>query len=147
MITIRHTHLFDLLYKLALMIGMLAIVGLIAAILEPKFRALTQAGVKKGVPELVFSCIAAACAGAGFFPARFLLVKTVLNPILPSYLYIRFSLRTAVTWQEAEQLDFLFCGDAEGKWHPLKEVRRLSKADRRAALFEFADVIRSAKSR
>lgn len=63
------------------------------------------------------------------------------DPILDAfsaYLYIRQGLETRVSFAEAKALSFLFAGDAEGKWYPLAEVRKLPEENRKQYLFDFA---------
>lgn len=53
---------------------------------------------------------------------------------LAAWLYARVSLGARVSMPEARQLARLFQLDLSFKWIPLKEVRRLPKAERRTAL-------------
>ena len=53
---------------------------------------------------------------------------------IASWLYARVSLGAVVSLDEARQLTCLFAIDGSGKWVPLKEVKRLPKAERRQAL-------------
>lgn len=53
---------------------------------------------------------------------------------LAAWLYARVSLGAQVSMTEARQLARLFQLDLSFKWIPLKEVRRLPKAERRTAL-------------
>jgi hypothetical protein len=55
-----------------------------------------------------------------------------------AYFYIRQDLRTPVSFAEAKALSFLFAGDEEGRWYPMKEVRKLPKDQRKQYLFDFA---------
>lgn len=141
MATIRYTHGFDLLYQLAFMGGSLLLTGCVVSVLESPYTAITTAGVKAGIPEWVFTVVGIAGAIGTWVGSMFLLMKTILNPNLPSYLYIRCSLFTPVSWKEAETVAFLFSGDAEGRWYPLRELRKLPKELRRETLLEFADRI------
>ncbi len=58
---------------------------------------------------------------------------------LAAYLYVRQTLGTTVSFEEARALSFLFIGDADGKWYPLSEARKLPKENRKQYLFDFAD--------
>jgi hypothetical protein len=69
---------------------------------------------------------------------RAVLVRTVLPPWAPTYLYVNLSLGAAVTVREARLLAFMFDGSLQGRWYPMTSVRRLPRAGRRAALFDFA---------
>ena len=53
---------------------------------------------------------------------------------IASWLYARLSLGADVSMTEAHQLARLFQLDLSGKWVPLKEVKKLPRADRRNAL-------------
>lgn len=141
MATIRYTHGFDLLYQLVIMVGSLLLTVCIISVLEAPYTAITAAGVKAGIPEWVFTVVGIAGGIGAFIGSIFLLMKTVLSPNLPSYLYLRCCLFTPVTWKEAETVGFLFHGDADGRWYPLTELRKLPKDLRRETLFEFADLI------
>src|SRR5690348_5925628 len=53
---------------------------------------------------------------------------------LAAYLYIREELETKVSFEEAKALSSLFSGH-DGTWHPLTEVRKLPKDERKVYLF------------
>lgn len=63
----------------------------------------------------------------------------VLNDVA-TFLYIRNTLKTDVSLEEAKRLTFLFSGN-KGKWYPMEEVRKLPKESRREYLFERASSI------
>ena len=137
----RYTHGFDLVYKILLLAGCLFLTASSALLLEAPCKAITTAGEGAGVPMWVYNFIGVIGAIAAFIGSMVLLQKTVLNPILPTYLYIRSSLMTPVSWKEAETLEFLFQGDTEGRWYPLHELCSIPEELRRETLFEFADRI------
>ncbi len=141
MARIRYTHAFDFFYQLAFTVGRLVVTACIIAEFNAPYTAITAAGVRVGIPDWIFNVVGIAGAIGAFIGSNFLLTKTILNPNLPTYLYIRCSLLTPVTWKEAEQVGFLFKSVAEGGWHPLTELRKLPKDLRRETLFEFADLI------
>jgi hypothetical protein len=55
-----------------------------------------------------------------------------------AYFYIRQDSGTTLSFAEAKALSFLFVGDADGKWYPLTEVKKLPKEKRKQYLFDFA---------
>lgn len=61
---------------------------------------------------------------------------------LASYLHIRESLDTPVSFREAAELSFLFVANSDGKYYPLLEVLKLPKSDRKTYLFDVAKKIR-----
>jgi hypothetical protein len=141
MATIRYTHGFDLLYQLAFAVGTFVLTALVCVLAEPVWESISHAGIRIGIPEWVFTTLAVVGFIAILGGSIFILLKTVLKPGLPTYLYIRCELFAPVTWSEAEKLAFLFSGDANGKWYPLRELRKIPKEYRREVLFEFADKI------
>jgi hypothetical protein len=64
----------------------------------------------------------------------------ILNDVA-TFLYIRNTLKTDVSLEEAKRLTFLFSGNNNGKWYPMEEIRKLPKESRREHLFERASSI------
>jgi hypothetical protein len=60
---------------------------------------------------------------------------------IASWLYARVSLGADVSLGEAHQLARLFQLDLSGKWVPLKEIRRLPKAERRSAVLAALEML------
>ena len=125
-VTIRYTHGWSLLYQIMMWIASLALLCAIIAVAEPLLNALgpigdsiQAAGVSIGIPEAVFSIIGVILCIAAFFAAMggsiVLLMKTVLPRELPTYLYVRLSLLTPISWKEAKSVSFLFEGDQIGR--------------------------------
>lgn len=61
---------------------------------------------------------------------------------IASWLYARASLGAAVSLRDAHQLARLFQLDLSMKWIPLKEVKKLPKAERRSALLAALETLR-----
>jgi hypothetical protein len=61
---------------------------------------------------------------------------------IASWLYARVSLGAAVSLGDAHQLARLFQLDLSMKWIPLKEVKKLPKAERRTALLAALETLR-----
>lgn len=149
-VTIRYTHGWNLLYQIVMWIASIALFVAIISVAEPLLNALEpigtgiqEAGVSIGIPEVVFSIIGVILGIAAFLAAMggsvVLLMKTVLRPELPTYLYVRLSLFTPISWQEAGAVSFLFEGDVTGRWYPLRELRRVPREFRHVVLMEFAE--------
>ena len=147
MATIRYTHGFDLLYQLAFWIGTLALTFTVSVLIEPIWDTVSQAGVRFGIPEWIFTTLTVLGLIGILGSSGFILLKTILKPGLPAYLYVRLELLTSVTWKETENVAFLFSGDANGKWYPLRELRKIPRKYRREVLFEFAEKILREKYR
>ena len=64
---------------------------------------------------------------------------------IAAYFYIRETLKTHVTFGEAEALSFLFLADKNRKWYPVREVKKLPKAERRGYLFAFAQSVAASR--
>jgi hypothetical protein len=149
-VTIRYTHGWNLLYQIVMLVASLALLAAIFSVAEPLLNALgpigkaiQDAGESIGIPEVVFSIIGVVLGIAAFLAAMcgsvVLLMKTVLRPELPTYLYVRLSLFTPIPWQEAGEVSFLFEGDIAGRWYPLRELRRVPREFRHDVLMEFAE--------
>jgi hypothetical protein len=65
--------------------------------------------------------------------------KSEVFDAVPAYFYVRNKLKTAITFEEARRLSFLFDGCLNGKWYPLTEVRNLPAEQRKQYLFDFAN--------
>jgi hypothetical protein len=63
------------------------------------------------------------------------LAKWVLTNTFHSFIYIRFSLFTAITVREARELAPLFSIGPQGKWYPCREVLDLPRGERKAILY------------
>ena len=57
-----------------------------------------------------------------------------LSP-LPTWLYLRVTLLTPATWQDAKDTSFLFSGSL---WYPLTSLKKIPREYRREALLRFA---------
>jgi hypothetical protein len=136
MVTIRYTHVFDLCMQLALFAGSWYLTCWIVSVLASPYAAISAAGVGAGIPQILFVLTAFAGIIFIFFGWVVLLLKTILNPYLPSYLYLHFVLLTPVSWEEVEALDFLFSADTEARWYPLRELRKLPKELRRETVLK-----------
>ncbi len=108
---IIYSHVWDLLLKLALIGVLLALV--IALHLDQLL----------GVPAMIVIVVALWLA----------IYRQALSTVA-SWLYARWSLGADVSMGEAHQLARLFQLDLSGKWVPLKEVKKLPKAERRSAV-------------
>jgi hypothetical protein len=66
---------------------------------------------------------------------------------LSSFLYVRLSLRTPITWRDALYLAFLLSPNDTKRWYPMREVRQLPVGERREALLkEAARIYRTMES-
>ena len=63
-----------------------------------------------------------------------LIVYRQFLTIVSSWLYVRISLRTNVTFTEAKELRRLFQLDLSAKWIPMKEIKKLPSDQRHDAL-------------
>ncbi len=63
---------------------------------------------------------------------------------LSTWLYIRITLKTPVSFTDAEELMWLFVPNDTGKWYPLREVATVSRDQRHAALLARAEEIERA---
>ena len=65
----------------------------------------------------------------------------ILGPLLETlsaYLYVKFTLRTSISFSEAKGLAFLFEPNETGSWWPMKDVRKLPADERKARLLSLA---------
>jgi hypothetical protein len=62
--------------------------------------------------------------------------------IASTYVYIRYCLKTNVSYKEASELTFLFEPDESGVWYPMSDIEFLPEQERRRALFETAKSIK-----
>jgi hypothetical protein len=70
----------------------------------------------------------------GMVAAIWILLYRQYLSILSSWLYVRMSLRSNVSFSEAKALRKLFQLDISGKWIPIREIRRLPKDARHDAM-------------
>lgn len=136
MATIRYTHGYELLYRLALMVASLILLVVGFELLGPigKFA-------ERILPTWLSVILMIAAFIFGLAGAATLLSKTVLPEWLPSFLYVRLSIFTKINPSEAERLSFLFNGSIGGIWYPLSSLRKIDPEFRREALFRFANKI------
>jgi len=150
MATIRYTHGWSLFYQIVFWIASLALWGLIVDTTEPildsiqpTLDSIQEVGISIGIPRGVFSAIGYILLFLGFIGSLglsiILLLKTLLQPELPTYLYVRLSLLTPISWKEAEDVSFIFDGDISGRWYPLLELRQIPRECRHEFLMEFAE--------
>ncbi len=148
-VTIRCTHGWNRLYQFVLWIASIALLVAIFIMIMPLLNSMQpladiiqDAGNSIGIPDWVFSVIGVILAFfailAAIYGAVFLLTNTILQPELPTFLYVRLSLLTPISWKEAGKVSFLFEGDVFGHWYPLRELRRVPREFRRDLLLEFA---------
>jgi len=149
-VTIRYTHGWNLLYQIVMWIASLALLITIFTVAEPLLNmmqpladTIQDAGISIGIPNWVFAVIGVILAIAAFLAAMYgavmLLMKTILQPELPTFLYVRLSLFTPISWKEAGEISFLFEGDLSGRWYPLRELRHVPREFRHDVLLEFVD--------
>jgi hypothetical protein len=62
---------------------------------------------------------------------------------LSSYLYIKYKLKTKMSWKEADFVSFLFSPNGTGQWYPMKEVLKVSEEKRVSHIKYFAEKILS----
>lgn len=60
---------------------------------------------------------------------RYIYSKTagIFFDTLSSYLYIKYKLKTKMSWKEAGFVSFLFSPNGSGNWYPMTEVLKLSE--------------------
>lgn len=119
----RYTHGYSFICRVLNIICNLAVLGLVA-------DALMLAGVPKGY-AIIIGFVAMIAFHFGFLGHLF--------NYLSSYLYIRLSLRTPITFSEAKYFAFLFVPNDTGSWWPMREIKNLPKESRRQYIFEFAE--------
>lgn len=61
-----------------------------------------------------------------------------IAPVISTYLYVRFSLSTKISYKDADSLVGLFLPNESGKWTPMKDVKKLPIEKRRDYLLELA---------
>jgi len=115
-----YSHIWDLLLKIALMVGLVALSQSLHA--EEWLRGI-GVPVAYSVPTLVAIITIAWIA----------ISRQVLSTI-GAWLYARLSLGADVSLNEARQLARLFQLDLSFRWLPLKEIKQLPRTERRNAL-------------
>lgn len=97
--------------------------------------------VQRSLPSWLYVILAIGFLFVGFVGAVIVLTKTILPHWLPTYLYVRVSLFTPISRDEAEKVSFLFDGSLDGKWFPLHVLRKLEREYRNEALQRIANKI------
>ena len=140
MASIRYTHGFDLIHQYGRICGSLMLLGFSAVLVEPAVKPIERFFDYAGLTWL-FVILAIGLFFSGLFGSAVLLEKTIWPSWLPSYCYVRLSLRTPITAKEAEKVGFLFDGTLGGSWYPLKSIKKLDPEFRKEFLFRFANKI------
>lgn len=135
MSVIRYTHSFDLLYQVVVIVVTVNLVYITFEVLSliPLVKWLTMVGL----PEWIYGVLQVV-ALLLLMPFWAIILFSISAP-LPTYLYLRFTLSVPVTWREAKAVSFLFEKDLNGKWYPLKDLKKAPKEARKMILFDFAE--------
>jgi len=91
--------------------------------------------------EWVWTIIIIAYFFVGYFWSIILINKTIWPFWLPTFLYVRMTLRTSITGAEAAKLSYLFDGTLGGQWYPFRAIKKIETGYRKEALFRFANKI------
>ena len=155
---IRWTHFYHLLYQVLILGGgalLMAVLGdalsgvltpadhLVSGYIQYAKDYLTDHGFEwlAVVIQIALAIIGIVIFFAVFGGCVFLLAKTILPPYLPTYCYVNYSLGIKINPVEAAKLSFLFDGDLNGIWYPLRSLKKIDKEFRREALFSIANEI------
>jgi hypothetical protein len=123
---LRYTHIYDLLFRIAL----ISFVGLPIIYL---FTLITDK-LRPSTPVLIILIV----VFMGVIMGVAYLISISIGWI-PTYLYVRLTLSTKISPSEAKNLSFLFDGSlSNGKWYPLYDIKELKPESRKEALFQFA---------
>lgn len=140
MATIRFTHGYDLLHKIGNMVGGLTVfataTSVISPIVDPIERALKHSGF-----EWIWVILLIAYFLFGYVGSIILINKTIWPFWLPTFLYVRTTLKTPITGAEAAKLSYLFDGSLSGQWYPLNAIKKIEAEYRKEALFRFANKV------
>lgn len=81
--------------------------------------------------------LATAVGAAAFFVAA----RYLLRPadIASAYFYVRNDLDIKISYSEAKEVAFLFVPNRSGRWYPLEDLLNVPAADRKRALYDFAN--------
>jgi hypothetical protein len=123
-----YSHIWDALLKLASLIAVIVVLGSLHS--EEWLQ-------KIGVPSTYSTAVI-----IGIIGVLWILIYRQGLSTIASWLYARVNLGTSVSLSEARQLATLFQLDLSGKWVPLKEVKKLPKAERRTALLTALETLR-----
>jgi hypothetical protein len=66
--------------------------------------------------------------------------------ILSAFIYIRYKLKTKMTWKDSSSVAFLFVPNDTGKWYQLNEVLRIEENNRVSFIIEFANKVLESQS-
>jgi hypothetical protein len=138
MAQIKYMHIYDktisILIKYPLGIALFASIGFLLVGLEEIFEI-------SGENENVNIAI-----GIGLFLVSSILSIFIYEKLfaklfftLSAYLYIRFSLKTKITWKQTKMVDWLFVVNDRGVWYPMKEVKQLEEKERVNYILIFAN--------
>lgn len=127
-VKIRFTHVFDLIRQIILWPLILACGIGPAALLA----VLSDNGFIQFLSILVF--IIGEVLGAVYL--------TQLSEPIGTQLYLRCCCGVKLNYKEAKSITFLLDGSINGKWYPLKFLKKISKEERKQVLFEFAQKIK-----
>lgn len=140
--SIRFTHPYDLVHKIATIVGSIVLVAISADLIDPVSDFLERV-LRRNDLEWLWTILVLGFAIGGFVGAVVLLSRTLLPYWLPTYLYVRSVLLTKISPNEAERLGFLFDGSLGGRWYPLGSIRKIDVDYRKEFLFRFANKIAS----
>lgn len=138
--TIRFTHVYDLLYRGVVIFAAIVLTGITCDFVGALALPLEQY-LKTVQLSWLWSGGVWAFAIGGYIGAWLLLERTLLPSWLPTYCHVRFELSTKITGDEAKLLGFLFDGSLGGVWYPLESLAKLAPEYRREALFRFGNKI------
>ncbi|MBB5038286.1 hypothetical protein HNQ64_002544 [Prosthecobacter dejongeii] len=137
MARLSYTHGFDLIFKL-LLLGLLFTLFVYTGDFVTYHREdLKPYGITGDWVDLL-AVLSSLLLAAGVV---YILRRTPL-PLVPAFLYVRWSLRTPIRWAEVHQIAFLFVPSQDGTWHTLQHLRKLPQDQRRDALFKLAATLR-----
>ncbi|MEI8393066.1 MAG: hypothetical protein WCG40_11265 [Actinomycetes bacterium] len=116
MASIKYKHSYDLAWQICCLLG----------------GGLSGYGIYEGARLIISDNAATVVGWIVLFPVLFLLISIPVD----TYLYIRFDLKTPISFRDARKLKKIFQGHAVDTWLPHDEVLSLPREQRRAYLFE-----------
>lgn len=143
---IKYTHGYDLLVKVGFVVAATYIWFVLFMISIPVTDSISEYLKSKDFNALLILVYI-----IRYFGLIVLTIAVLMNTIFPhwlsTYLYVRLSLRTKISREEADKLDFIFSGTLSRNWYPLIGVKKVNMFARRPLLFALANDIASRDNR
>lgn len=134
----RYTHTFDFVHRVLLFVGSAVLLFMVVDFLEPAWNALALWNPFEGF-DLVLVLLSIAGAFGGLYVAAQVLGRTLLPGWPFTWAYALTSARVRLTADDAERLTPLVNGSYPLAWLNLSKLRKLSREERKPALYYVAN--------